>query len=96
VAFLWWQNDDMSRPIQVVALTGYKIRVTYADGVTGVLDLSDTIGKGVFGPLKDEAFFKNVHVGDHGQIAWSDEIEICPDAAYLEIAEKDSPSTVHA
>ena len=86
----------MNRPIQAVALAGYKIRLTYADGVTGVLDLSDTIGKGIFGPLKEDALFKKVYIGDQGQIARSDEIEICPDAAYLEIAEQGSPSTVHA
>ena len=86
----------MIRPAKVTALAGCKIRVTYSDGVTGVIDLSDTIGKGVFRPLKDEAFFKKVYIGDHGQIAWSDEIEICPDAAYLELTEKDSPRTVHA
>ena len=86
----------MIRPVKVMALPGYKIRVTYADGVTGVMDLSDVAGRGVFTPLKDEAFFKKVYVGDHGQIAWSDEIEICPDAAYLEVAEKNSPKAVHA
>ena len=51
---------------------------------------------GVFAPLQDEEFFKKVHVGDHGQIAWTDEIEICPDAAYLEITGKISREAVHA
>jgi len=65
-----------------MALPGYKIRVDYADGVSGVVDLSDSVGRGVFAPLQDEAFFKKVHLGDRSQIAWTDEIEICPDAAY--------------
>jgi len=86
----------MIRPIKVTALPGYKVRVTYADGITGVLDLSDVAGSGVFKPLKDVAFFKKVYLGDHGQIAWSDEIEICPDAAYLEVTGKNSPEAVHA
>jgi hypothetical protein len=38
--------------------------------------------------LQDEAFFKTVHVGKFGQIAWSEDIEICSDAAYLEITGK--------
>jgi hypothetical protein len=78
----------MIRPIKVTALPGYKIRVAYADGVTGVMDLSDVAGSGVFKPLKDKAFFKKVYLGDHGQIAWSNEIEICPDAAYWELTGK--------
>ena len=86
----------MIRPVKVMALPGYKIHVTYADGATGVIDLSDVAGVGVFGPLKDEAFFRKVYVGDHGQIAWSDEIEICPDAAYLEATGKNPSEAIHA
>ena len=86
----------MIRPVKIAALPGYKIRVDYADGVTGIVDLSDSVGRGVFAPLQDAAFFKKVHIGDHGQIAWTDEIEICPDAAYLEITGKISREAVHA
>ena len=86
----------MIRPVKVTALAGYKIEVLYPNGVSGIVDLSGCVGEGVFTPLKDEAFFKRVHVGDHGQIAWSEEIEICPDAAYLEVSGKTSPEAVHA
>jgi hypothetical protein len=78
----------MIRPTNVTALSDYKIRVNFTDGMTGVLDLSPVAGTGVFAPLKDEAFFKKAYLGDHGQIAWSDEIQICPDAAYWEIGGK--------
>lgn len=78
----------MKRPNRVIALPGYRIEVAYPDGTVGVIDLSDSIGKGVFAPLEDEAFFKTVHIGQFGQIAWSEDIEICPDAAYLEITGK--------
>jgi hypothetical protein len=81
-AFPQWHFENMIRPVNVAALPGYKIRAGYADGVTGIVDLSDSVGRGVFAPLKDEAFFQKVHLGDHGQIAWTDEIEICPDATY--------------
>ena len=86
----------MIRPVKVTALPDYKIRVAYSDGVAGVIDLSDSVGRGVFAPLQNEGFFKTVHVGDHGQITWSDEIEICPDAAYLEITSKIPHEIVHA
>jgi len=36
-----------------------------------------------------------VHIGDHGQIAWSEDIEICPDAAYEEISSK-ATEAMHA
>jgi len=75
----------MIRPIRVMPLVGFRLRISYPDGVEGVIDLSGEVGRGVFGPLADEAYFETVHLGDHGQIAWSADIEICPDAAYEEI-----------
>jgi hypothetical protein len=78
----------MIKPTGVEALTGYQIHVVFADGVDGVIDLSADVGRGVFAPLADEAFFRTVHIGRYGQIAWSDDIEICSDAAYEEITSK--------
>ena len=75
----------MIRPTRVEALPGYRIHLTYADGAEGVIDLSANVGRGVFAALSDEAFFRTVHLGQYGQIAWSEDIEICPDAAYEEI-----------
>ena len=94
--FPQWHFGTVIRPLNITALTGYKIRVDYADGVSGIVDLSDSVGRGVFAPLRDEAFFQKVHVGEFGQIAWTDEIEICPDAAYLEITGQISREAVHA
>ena len=76
----------MNRPNKVEALPGFRIRLTYPDGVAGVIDLSADVGRGVFAPLADEAFFKTAYIESFGQIAWSEEIEICPDAAYQEIS----------
>jgi Protein of unknown function (DUF2442) len=86
----------MQRPSKVEAVQSFRIRITYPDGVEGVIDLSGDVGHGVFAPLADEAFFRKVHIGPFGQIAWSDEIEICPDAAYREITGKSATQTVHA
>ena len=86
----------MIRPLRVEALPGYHIRVAYPDGMEGIIDLSADVGRGVFAPLADEAFFRTVHIGKFGQIAWSEDIEICPDAAYYEIIGKSATETVHA
>ena len=76
----------MNRPNKVEALPGFRIGLTYTDGVAGVIDLSADVGRGVFAPLADEAFFQTVHIGSFGQIAWTEDIEICPDAAYQGIS----------
>ena len=86
----------MVKAIKIEALPKYRLRIAYADGAEGVIDLSTEVGQGVFGPLKDEAYFRTVHIGEHGQIAWSEEIEICADSAYQEITGKKSVETMHA
>jgi len=78
----------MVRPVTVEPLRGYRLRLRYADGVEGIIDLSDQVRYGVFAPLRDEALFRNVQIGDRGQIAWSEDLDICPDSAYLEITGK--------
>jgi hypothetical protein len=78
----------MVRPVKVEPLSGYRLRVRYADGVEGIIDLSEQVRRGVFAPLRDDALFRNVQIGDRGQIAWSDDLDICPDSAYLEITGK--------
>ena len=86
----------MNRPNKVEAQSGFRIRVAYPDGAEGVIDLSADVGRGVFAPLSDEAFFQTVHIGRYGQIAWSDDIEICPDAAYQEITGRMATGAIHA
>ena len=78
----------MNRPNKVEALPGFRIHVGYPDGVEGVIDLSADVGRGVFTPLADEKFFRTVHIGSFGQIAWTEEIEICPEAVHQEIKGK--------
>ena len=86
----------MRRPITVEALPEYRLRVAYPDGAQGVIDLSGDVGRGVFAPLADTEFFRTVHIGEFGQIAWSEEIEICPDAAYQEISQRAASEAAHA
>ena len=73
---------------EVEPLAGYRIRLKYPDGTEGVIDLSGSVGRGIFAALADEAFFRTVHIGQYGQIAWSEDIEFCPYAAYEDIMGK--------
>lgn len=59
--------------------------VSYSDGVAGEVDLSHLAGKGVFSLWNDFGAFEQVYIGGSGAIAWTDEIEICPDATYMKI-----------
>jgi hypothetical protein len=86
----------MNRPNKIQALSDYRIRVAYPDGTEGIIDLSADVGRGVFAPLADEAFFQTVHIGRFGQISWSEDIEICPDAAYQEITGRTASAVIRA
>ena len=66
-------------------MPGYKIAIEYDDGVKGEVDLGHLVGKGVFALWDDPDAFAKVYIGEHGQIAWSDEIDLCPDTLYIKI-----------
>ena len=78
----------MIRPITVKPFPDWKLEVLFKDGVKGIYDMSNSIGRGVFSPLKDPAKFNQVRIGEYGQIVWSDEMEICSDAVYKELSRK--------
>ena len=86
----------MKRPIRVSALPHDRVAVVFSDGLEGIIDMSTSVGRGVFAPLSDPRAFARVYIGDRGQIAWSEEMEICPDAAYLEVAAQAAGDPVHA
>lgn len=64
---------------------GYSLELSYDDGVTGVLDFSEHVGKGVFRRWEREENFRLVHIGEDGQLEWDEDIDFCPDALYLKI-----------
>ena len=78
----------MFKVVEVRALANYRLWVRYADGVEGIVDLSPLVGKGVFALWDNYAAFEQVYVGSSGEIAWSDSVDICPDAVYMKITGK--------
>ncbi len=83
----------MFKPVKVTPLQDYKIRICYADGVKGDVDLTHLVGKGVFSLWNDPKAFERVCIGPSGEIKWSDDVELCPDSLYIVIAGK-SPEEV--
>ena len=75
----------MIRPTDVEPRDGFRIWLRYADGACGELDLSHLAGRGVFKAWENRAFFESVHLSETGSVAWSDAIELCPDALYMRL-----------
>lgn len=78
----------MSIPTEVKPLDNYQLWVKFSDGVGGIVDLSEFAGEGVFTLWDDYREFQKVHIGPNGEIAWSEQIDMCPDAIYLRITGK--------
>lgn len=62
----------------------YKIRLTFENGKTGVVDfLPYTRRSGIFAKLKDMEYFKRFAVNrDLGTLTWGDGLDIAPETLY--------------
>ena len=78
----------MIRPTAVEARGNYRIWIKFEDGEEGEIDLSHLVGKGVFAAWLDPASFQNVRIVDDDTLVWGTEIDLCPDALYMELTGK--------
>ena len=78
----------MHKIIKAEPLPGYQLRLVYENGVSGEVDLSHLVGKGVFQLWADPSAFAQIAIGSGGEVRWSDDVDLCPDALYMEITGK--------
>ena len=74
--------------IEVSPREGYGLFVRYDDGAIGVVDLSSFAGKGVFKAWLKQGVFEQVRLAEAGHPEWPGEIDLCPDALYLQLTGK--------
>ena len=75
----------MHRITSVSIFEDYSLLVEFDDGVSGVVDLSSLVGKGVFKLFHDKSFFQQVRIGSSGELVWGDQIDLCPDSLYMKL-----------
>ena len=78
----------MIHPIRVELRGKYRIWLQFSDGASGEIDLSDVAGRGVFKAWDEPGYFGQVYIAPHRAIAWSADIDLCPDALYMELTGK--------
>ena len=78
----------MRKITRVKVLQGYRLELTFDDGVSGAVDLSDLVGKGVFAFWRDYGVFERVEIGSFGELVWSNQVDLCPDSLYLKATGK--------
>ena len=68
-------------------LPQWQLAVTFNDGLTGIVDISELVhglDAGVFEALRDPVFFARAYL-DCGAVAWPNGADIAPDTMHKEI-----------
>jgi Protein of unknown function (DUF2442) len=78
----------MHKVAHVKLLADYRLDLTFDDGRAGIVDLSHLAGHGVFAAWTDYAIFKQVRIGAAGELVWNEQIDLCPDALYLQATQQ--------
>jgi hypothetical protein len=63
----------------------YKLFLRFEDGVAGEVDLSALAGRGVFAAWRQPGVFERVTVTEAGAAEWPGEVDLCPDALYMQL-----------
>ena len=75
------------RVTEVEALPEFRLRVAFADGISGTVELSGLVHSakaGVFAALADPALFAQVRL-EYGAVVWPGELDLAPDAMHAAI-----------
>jgi hypothetical protein len=77
----------MHRIVKVKPASGYILEVTFVDGLTGRVDLSERLFGEMFEPLRDPRLFNQVQVDEYGAVTWPNGADLAPDALYRRIVD---------
>lgn len=75
----------MKKIVGCKVLENYRVWLRFDDGVEGEVDLSDMVGKGVFAAWLNYEVFRQAGLDERGGITWPGDLDLCPDALYLEV-----------
>ncbi|MDR1191619.1 MAG: DUF2442 domain-containing protein [Verrucomicrobiales bacterium] len=71
--------------VEAKPLNDYRLFLRYPDGTAGVVDLSPLVGRGLFAAWLQPGVFEQVTISEDGAPVWAGEIDLCPDALYLQL-----------
>jgi len=77
--------EDAIDVTAVEVIGDHRLRLTFADGVVGDVDMAERGWNGVFEPLRDPAYFARVGVNvESGTISWPNGLDMAPEPLYDE------------
>jgi hypothetical protein len=70
------------------ALPGYRLKLRFVNGESGLVELSEFVGRGVFAAWEQPGVFEQVAVTAEGAVEWPGQLDMCADALYLRMTGK--------
>jgi hypothetical protein len=83
---LWY--DSRMRIVEARATERYRVFLKFDNGSSGIVDLGEYAGRGVFRAWEAEGIFEQVSVSPVGALEWPGDLDLCPDSLYLKIVGK--------
>jgi len=78
------------RVAEAEALSGFRLRVRFNDGIAGIVEMAAFINSdkaGVFAALRDEKLFGQARI-TLGVVTWPGDLDLAPDAMHRAIKEQ--------
>ena len=66
----------------------FRVFLRFDDGASGTVDLGHLAGRGVFLAWQQEGVFEQLCISPEGALQWPGELDLCPDALYLQMTGK--------
>jgi len=74
--------------VEIKPKENFHLFVRYDDGLSGVVDLTGFVGKGVFVAWEKPGAFDKVRLAEAGHPEWPEAIDLCPDFLYMQLTGK--------
>lgn len=74
--------------LEVSPRENFRLFLRYDNGVSGEVDLSELVGRGVFSAWSNADVFRQVRLTETGHPEWSGSVDLCPDALYMQLTGK--------
>ena len=71
------------RTVLAAAIDDHRVAVTFNNGVTGTLDVSQYFTLPGLAKFKEPSLFRQAHA-HHGTVVGDDDVDLCPDSVWVE------------
>ena len=73
------------RIVEAMPLDRFRVSLRFDNGAAGTVDLSHLVGRGVFRVWEEAGVFEQLSISPVGALQWPGDLDLCPDALYLQM-----------